>query len=296
MIPFERIGPVLPDRIDTDSKFLQHFLGGLEAFGRISKVRLTCLAEGARVSRLPRRTDTLFRGLFAADVHMVIQGAAKIAFLDRNGRALLTTVVGAGGLFGGCTLLLPRVVEAFRCVCLRDCVFARFHTEELVDALLGASLAELARLQLTITRLGDQVMRYSGRADSGLRERLATALLDLATRFGAPDSRGTLLTLLVTHDMLADLIGASRQRITVTVNELIRCGAVKRDGRRLILLITELQKIGQIAPDDPSGRPSGADEEEDKLGREYRNGVYPLSPRRGYFPNGTVSSKQSAVG
>jgi CRP-like cAMP-binding protein len=59
------------------------------------------------------------------------------------------------------------------------------------------------------------------------------------------DSRGTLLTLKLTHADLAELVGASRQRITEQLIEFERDGIILREGRRLIIVPEKLYQIAQ---------------------------------------------------
>jgi CRP-like cAMP-binding protein len=67
----------------------------------------------------------------------------------------------------------------------------------------------------------------------------------LAAKFGVRDSRGTLLTLKLTHADLAELVGASRQRITEQLTEFERDQIIIRDGRRLILVPEKLYQIAE---------------------------------------------------
>jgi len=262
MASFQGVKVSSSDRRDYCDEVLLQFLCGLDAFKSVSVVKLKRLVLGARVVRLRRRTETRFAGLFATHVYVLTQGAAKICLIDEDARPLLKTIIGAGDVFGGCSLFLPATVHGFLCVCLRDCILAGFDIDKLLDAFIGRPLREFAKLQGMVTeRLWNQTLHHSGRADVGLRERLAIALLDLGARFGAQESRGNLLTLIVTHDMLADLVSASRQRITLHMNELVRCGAVKRDGRRLILVTPELQKIGGIKLAEPQPTPFTTDKD-----------------------------------
>jgi CRP-like cAMP-binding protein len=69
------------------------------------------------------------------------------------------------------------------------------------------------------------------------------ALLELAQKFGVQDDRGTILILQVTHEDLADLVGASRQKVTEHMKELERQQMILRDGRKLIVLPERLQEV-----------------------------------------------------
>jgi CRP-like cAMP-binding protein len=68
------------------------------------------------------------------------------------------------------------------------------------------------------------------------------ALLELSQKFGVQDARGTILILQVTHEDLADLVGASRQKVTEHMRELERQHMILRDGRKLIVIPERLQE------------------------------------------------------
>ena len=72
------------------------------------------------------------------------------------------------------------------------------------------------------------------------RERLVIALIEIGAKFGVRDSRGLILNLPMTQKDLADLLGASRQKINEYWGELVRLGAVINLGRQLILVPEKL--------------------------------------------------------
>jgi hypothetical protein len=95
-------------------------------------------------------------------------------------------------------------------------------------------------LDVTVGRWWTMLVRYANFVGLGLRERLAGALLEVGNKFGAEDARGILLTLKLTHEDLADLVGASRQRTTVQLKEFENEHALIRDGRRMIIVPQKL--------------------------------------------------------
>ena len=223
-------------------------LSKLEAFRGISPPKLKRLIERARLTNLPREEEVRFEGEDAGSLYALVQGVTKITLIDEFRRPLLVTVHGAGSLFGGRSLLAPPIIHGFDCVAVRDSVIAGFDAANFLDAALGVSNREFASLiDMTLLRVGEQILHYSRSAGFTVRQRLAFALIDLAAKFGARDARGTLLTLPLTHDLLAEIVDASRQRVTGHLNELASSGAIRRDGRRLILVIPELHKITSIS-------------------------------------------------
>ena len=67
-------------------------------------------------------------------------------------------------------------------------------------------------------------------------------------RFGSADPRGILITLAISHETLAGLVGASRQQVTEYLNEFDRENIISRDGRRLIVNLKKLRKVIDSRP------------------------------------------------
>jgi len=74
-----------------------------------------------------------------------------------------------------------------------------------------------------------------------LRARLVATLLQLCSNFGVIDSRGTLLPVSLSHKDLADLVGASRPRVTEHLAELERANVLIRQGRQLIVRVDRIE-------------------------------------------------------
>jgi CRP-like cAMP-binding protein len=79
------------------------------------------------------------------------------------------------------------------------------------------------------------LLRGSGYLNLGLHERVALALLELCSDFGIEDSRGTLLRAPFSHKDIAELVGASRPRVTEHLAKLERDRFILRQGRQLIV-------------------------------------------------------------
>ena len=76
-----------------------------------------------------------------------------------------------------------------------------------------------------------------------LRKRLALELMNLADRFGTTDARGIVIDVNISHEVLADIVGASRQQVTEHLNQFDREKCISRDGRRIIINAQKLWPI-----------------------------------------------------
>jgi CRP-like cAMP-binding protein len=70
----------------------------------------------------------------------------------------------------------------------------------------------------------------------GLANRIILKLWEVAGRWGTVTTDGTVLPLRISHEMLGELLGASRPSVTDAIHELIRKGELDRgiDGRWIL--------------------------------------------------------------
>jgi CRP/FNR family transcriptional regulator, cyclic AMP receptor protein len=230
-------------------------LARLKTLAWLTPAQLERLAANAESIRVPRHGTIFYEGETSSRVYVLLSGVAKLSFLNGSERVLVS-LVGPGEVFG-VSSLLPQATRPFRCDAFSDCTVAVIRPEVFVDTVLGVPLDTLSRtLEVTVGRWWSMLLRYATFVGLGLRERLAGALLELASKFGARDSRGTLLTLKLTHEDLAELVGASRQRTTEQLSEFERERAIVRDGRRLIIVPEKLWAL--VQPPAPAHRKGSA--------------------------------------
>ncbi len=222
----------------------QKLLRRLQTLAWLSQEQLERLAAATIMRRVNRHETIFFEGEDASSVYLLLSGVAKLTFLSASER-ILVSLVGPGEIFG-VSSLLPVAKRPFRCDAFSDCLVGVTSPQAFVDVTLGVRLEDLSRvLDVTVGRWWGMLLRYTTFLGLALRERLAGALLELGTKFGAEDARGRLLTLKLTHSDLAELVGASRQRITEQLSEFERSGVIIRDGRRLIIVTEQLLAVAQ---------------------------------------------------
>jgi CRP-like cAMP-binding protein len=101
---------------------------------------------------------------------------------------------------------------------------------------LGVSSEDFKRMAASYQGRWDLVqLRCTNFMGCTLEERLALILLELSGNFGVEDKRGTRLMIPARHKDLADLVGASRPRVTEFLSQFERDNFLIRDGRHLIV-------------------------------------------------------------
>ena len=72
-----------------------------------------------------------------------------------------------------------------------------------------------------------------------MEARLAEFLLKAASRWGIPEPRGVLIAAPFTHQEMANMIGSTRETVTLTLGDLRKRGAIEVDRRRVVVLDQE---------------------------------------------------------
>jgi CRP/FNR family cyclic AMP-dependent transcriptional regulator len=102
-------------------------------------------------------------------------------------------------------------------------------------------LAAHAGIVVAVTKqVGSRLKRIESRVEHlvfrSVPSRVAGILLELAEDFGRRETHGLVIEFAISQEELATLVGASRQAVNTSLRELEREGAIRRDGRSLVLL------------------------------------------------------------
>lgn len=163
-------------------------------------------------------------------------GRVKLYKLSPEGRVVTLDILGPGDIFGAVEWLAgikrKTVAQAVNDVTLFVC--SRLAPEDLFAAVppVGFDIARgLARRTLRAE------CQIEDLAFHEVPERLAHLLLDLATRHGIPANGGRQVKIdfRLTHQDIADLIGARRETVSVALGRMKRAGWVNAQGHHLVI-------------------------------------------------------------
>ncbi|MBS1243985.1 MAG: cAMP-binding protein, partial [Deltaproteobacteria bacterium] len=92
-------------------------------------------------------------------------------------------------------------------------------------------------------RLAKVEMEFAGFGHTWSYHRLAKVLLTLGAEHGVKTPKGILLTLRLTHEELANLIGTTRETVSTQMGRFRRMGLIRREGKSLLLNVSRLAKL-----------------------------------------------------
>src|ERR1700730_1903715 len=209
-------------------------------FPTLGQGKLERLAGEMSLLRFKRGDRILADPHSATDTFLVLKGAIAITWQHDSRHRVLIALLAPGEIFGDSSSL-PEIAQGLNGYAFANSLVAKIDSSRLVDILLGVDLAAFkAATEMTVGWSEKALMRYIKMFHMAPRERLVIALIEIGNKFGVRVSRGLILNLPMTQKDLADLLGASRQKVNEYWGELVRVGAVINLGRQLVLVPEKL--------------------------------------------------------
>jgi CRP-like cAMP-binding protein len=210
-------------------------LRGLKNISWLRPRQLAKLAAALTVTRFDRHAIIFDESKTPEAAYVLLSGVARITCRNRKGLRTMVIMV-APGMIPGFPMAVTGVNYNFRCEAVTTCQVGTVELNTLIEISLGIASADFKRMAANYVGRWDLVhLRCSNFMSCTLAERLAITLLELSENFGTPDRRGVRLTVPARHKDLADLVGASRPRVTehLIAFELGHM-IVRNDGRMVV--------------------------------------------------------------
>ncbi len=178
------------------------------------------LLAGATVRQFPRGAAIYPQGTHRNSIFLLLAGEVSVSVLLRNGQRVLCAFYRPGTLFGFPLVEgeRPRWSAADAFTPATVAVVSRREFERILAELPPALLIRF--FNRVLERQARFAMRLVHCAALDLQGRLALTLLDLSKAFGVVETDGTRVRLPLTHDHLAEMVGASRERISKSMAAL----------------------------------------------------------------------------
>jgi CRP-like cAMP-binding protein len=202
---------------------------------------MTIDIESFRTDLASATEQSFARGMTIVRAHeparaafIVREGGVKEIQNTPEGKEVILAMHGPGDLFGDLGLYdgEQAPASAVAMVATRVLMVPKEAWQQLCDsdhAFAKSVRVQLARRVTDAWRLVRMLSRYTTEA------RLKSALIMLAERWGQPREEGIEIALDLTHRTLADLAGASREKVTRALGLLSQKGLVKVVRRRLVV-------------------------------------------------------------
>jgi CRP/FNR family transcriptional regulator, cyclic AMP receptor protein len=176
-------------------------------------------------------------------IYLLLSGIVRVSYINSHERQTIVSLLPAGEFFG-IDSLIPQGHHAFRFEAFDGCTIGSIKPQTFVEIFLGTPYDNFLRWYTATIHPGRNAYVHCIKGIGlDLRRRLALELINLADRFGTTDPRGISIALNISHEVLAGIVGASRQQVTEYLNNFDREKIIFREGRRIIVNIERLENI-----------------------------------------------------
>src|SRR5690606_10020059 len=228
---------VRPGTQDTakDEERAMWYLRKIPLLEGVPASKLQEIAAAVEIREIPRRQVIYLPGDPGDRVFFINGGRVKTSKVTRDGKELTLAYRGAGQVFGELAVVdgSPR--------------------EEMAEAMKNAIITELPVEVFRELLMGDAALCFEFMAELGKRRRsletklehlvfkdvqakLAALLLELGEEYGQENDVGLQIGLKITHQEMANLIGSTRETISLTLAQFKKKRLLNMNGRTVVLL------------------------------------------------------------
>lgn len=216
-------------------------LGGFPFFDGVGAAELEELAALALCHEYPKNNILSYRGDPAGPVHLVVSGRVKILLSNDEGREVIVSLLGPGGIFG-LTSALDGEGQPGTAMTIERSTIARFNGDAFLRWTAGSAGAQTALVRELTRRIRELHARIGAHVLMSARDRLLDTLLEIAGTEGAAEPGNECVTFTrPTHRELANRIGSSREVVSRLLAELRDSDVLEtEDGRVLRVPLSAL--------------------------------------------------------
>ena len=205
------------------------FLATVPLFNGLDRIELERFAEVTREKSYPKGSVILFEDDPGDSLFVVRDGRVKVVLIGEDGREVILGVLGVGEYFGELSLIDDRPRSA-HVIAMEDSnllVLRREDFRKRVESSPSVAWSLLTELSRRLRRADDKI---GGLVLLDVPGRIARLLLDLAEESGTNAIEKTL-----THQTIAQMIGASRETVSRAMKDIQDAGWITVERRRIAL-------------------------------------------------------------
>jgi len=205
------------------------FLATVPLFNGLDRTELEKFAEVTREKSYPKGSVILFEDDPGDSLFVVREGRVKVVLIGEDGREVILGVLGVGEYFGELSLIDDRPRSA-HVIAMEDSnllVLRRDDFRKRVESSPSVAWSLLTELSRRLRRADDKI---GGLVLLDVPGRIARLLLDLADESGTNAIEKTL-----THQTIAQMIGASRETVSRAMKDFQDAGWITVERRRIAL-------------------------------------------------------------
>lgn len=149
--------------------------------------------------------------------YIIVEGSVAVCRIASDGRETILSILKEGDFFGEMSILDSSLRSA-SIKTLTECQFAMIKRDDFLELLdNNPKIGKLLVIELS-ERLRAANQLIAATTSQDIRSRLASLLLNLGENFGEPAENGVRISLRLTNQEMANMIGTTRETVNRTLN------------------------------------------------------------------------------
>jgi CRP-like cAMP-binding protein len=178
----------------------------------------------------------------STSIYLLVAGKVRISQFAANGTEVLLDIVRPEEIFGESAFLDSRHVSE-RAIAAEACKVMSWEISDMETMLTIRPRLAVALLQVVAQRNAQAALRIESFATETIEQRLARSLLRFSERLGALEADGTERMMPLTHLLLAQYVGTSREIVTHYMNRFRNKGYIQYSRRGIVIYRSDLQNL-----------------------------------------------------
>ncbi|MEE8192035.1 MAG: Crp/Fnr family transcriptional regulator [Gemmatimonadales bacterium] len=220
----------MPDQTPADPTPAARRLRTIPLFTQLSDEEIARVSAAARERLYPKNSVILFEDDPGDALYVVLSGEVKVVLIGEDGREVILSILRGGDFFGEMSLIddQPRSAHVIATEASNLMVLRRDEFRECLEQTPRIALGLLRALSRRLRRADDKI---GGLVLLDVTGRVARVLLELAD-----EHDGERVPRKITHHMLAQMIGSSRETVSRTLRELADKGLIQVSRKDIAIL------------------------------------------------------------
>jgi CRP/FNR family cyclic AMP-dependent transcriptional regulator len=182
-----------------------------------------------------RKAQTIYGAETAPEMlYLILEGKVKVLRLQYERNPVLVDIYQTDDFFGEAAFL-RRAAHAEAAVAIENSRVMAWSILEIESILVRRPMLGIALMQLFVKRSMDFGGRIESLSVDSIPRRLARSLIHLSERLGHEAPDGSTEMIPITHELLSQYVGTSREIITQHMNRFRRMGYLRYSRRGILL-------------------------------------------------------------
>lgn len=209
---------------------LKPMLRKIELLNPLSDEELSRVSTLLKERRAPRGAVLVVADEPGPNVFFLFSGEAKVSVLGNDGKEFLITILEEGDIFGELSVLTGEERSA-NVVALTDCHLGIISSDDFLLLLKEIPTLSQSLLKILAHRVRQSSAKLGELALLDVTERVKQTLISLAVKKVVDGKEVLFLDKRPTHQMLASMVGTSREMVTRALGLLEEAKELKLEGK-----------------------------------------------------------------